>query len=137
MLRGEFAVGELSPEQLHEAYRERLRETVDTLGAETVAARSGVDRSVVSALANGEAPELTLEAAAAILGSDPELPAGETVAADARDRLLMGMTTAVVDVDAVAAGLDIDREPTAVQQKVEGRHPMTLVEYAHVRAFLE
>jgi hypothetical protein len=91
----------------------------------------------LSGESEGETPELTVEAAAAILGTDPDLPDGETVAAEARDLLLLGMTTAVVDVDAVAAGLDIDIDPKEVQQKVEGRHPMTLAEYAHVHAFLE
>jgi hypothetical protein len=137
MLRGEFAAGELSPEALHEAYLARLRETVDALGVETVSERSGVDPSVVAALADGETPDLTVEAAAAVLGTDPDLPDGDAVAAEARDVLLMGMTTAVVDVEAVAAGLDVDIDPKEVQQKVEGRHPMTLAEYARVHAFLE
>lgn len=137
MLRGEFAAGRLSPEALHEAYLARLRETVDAVGVETVSERSGVDPSVVAALADGETPDLTVEAAAAVLGTDPDLPDGESVAAEARDILLMGMTTAVVDVEAVAAGLDIDVDPKEVQQKVEGRHPMTLAEYAHVHGFLE
>jgi hypothetical protein len=138
MLRGEFgSAGELSPAELHEAYLSRLRETVEAVGVETVAKRSGVDEGVIAALADGESPELTLEAAAAILSADPELPSGEHVAAEARDILLMGMTTAVVDVDAVAAGIDIDVDPKEVQQKVEGRHPVTLAEYAHVHAFLE
>lgn len=138
MLRGEFeSAGELTPAELREAYLSRLRETVETVGVETVAKRSGVDEAVVGALADGESPELTLEAAAAILAADPEMPPGDTLAAEAHDILLMGMTAAVVDVDAVAAGVDIDVDPTEIQQKVEGRFPMTLAEYAHVHAFLE
>lgn len=138
MLRGEFeAAGESTPTALHEAYLDRLRETVETVGAETVGKRSGVDDEVILGLAEGEAPELTLEAAAAIIAADPEMPPGESIAAEARDILLMGMTTAVVDVDALAAGLDIDRDPKELQQKVEGRYPVTLAEYAHIHAFLE
>ena len=137
MLRGEFEAGGQSPEALHEAYLARLRGTVAAVGVETVSDRSGVDRDVVASLATGGAPELTLEAAAAILAADPDLPDGETLAAEARDILLMGMTTAVVDVDAVAAGVDLDVGPKTIQQKVEGRHPITLAEYAHVHAFLE
>jgi len=138
MLRGEFeSAGESTPTELHEAYLARLRETIETVGAETVATRSGVDDEVIRAVADGESPELTLEAAAAILAADPELPPGESIAAEARDILLMGMTTAVVDVDALAAGVDIDLDPKELQQKVEGRYPVTLAEYAHVHAFLE
>ena len=138
MLRGEFeSAGESTPAELHEAYLARLRETIETVGAETVAKRSGVDDEVILAVANGETPELTLEAAAAILATDPELPPGESIAAEARDILLMGMTTAVVDVDALAAGVDVDLDPKELQQKVEGRYPVTLAEYAHVHAYLE
>jgi plasmid stability protein len=138
MLRGEFdSAGESTPAELHEAYLARLRETIETVGAETVAKRSGVDDQVVLAIADGETPELTLEAAAAVLAADPEMPPGESIAAEARDILLMGMTTAVVDVDALAAGVDVDLEPKELQQKVEGRYPVTLAEYAHVHAFLE
>ncbi|MEF8852088.1 MAG: DUF5791 family protein [Haloarculaceae archaeon] len=138
MLRGEFeSAGDLTPAELREAYLDRLRETVSTVGAETVARRSGVDENVVAALADGESPELTLEAAAAVLAADPEMPPGESIAAEARDILLMGMTTAVVDVDALAAGVDVELDPKELQQKVEGRHPVTLAEYAHVHAFLE
>jgi len=138
MLRGEFeSAGDLSPAALHEAYLDRLRETIEAVGVETVARRSGVDEGIIAGLSAGESPELTLEAAAAILSADPELPSGEHVAAEARDILLMGMTTAVVDVDAVAAGIDLDVDPKEIQQKVEGRHPVTLAEYAHVHSFLE
>ena len=138
MLRGEFeSAGELAPATLREAYFDRVREAVETVGVETAAKRSGVDETVLTALLDGESPELTLEAAAAVLAADPEMPPGESIAAEARDVLLMGMTTAVVDVDALAAGLDIDLDPKELQQKVEGRHPVTLAEYAHIHTYLE
>ena len=138
MLRGEFeSAGELAPATLREAYFDRVREAVETVGVETAAKRSGVDRAVLAALTDGESPELTLEAAAAVLAADPEMPPGESIAAEARDVLLMGMTTAVVDVDALAAGLDIDLDPKELQQKVEGRHPVTLAEYARIHTYLE
>jgi len=137
MLRGEFDAAGSSPEALHEAYLARVRETVETVGIETVATRSGVDDDVLRALLDGEQPELTLEAAAAVLASDPDMPPGESLAAEARDVLLMGMTEAVVDVDAVSAGVALDVDPKEVQQKVEGRYPITLEEYAHIHAFLQ
>lgn len=138
MLRGEFeSAGERAPGKLRAAYESRLRETVESIGVETVARRSGVDRSVLESLTAGDSPELTLEAAAAILAADPERPAGDVIEAEALDILLMGMTTAVVDVDAVAAGLDGEMDPKEIQQKVEGRYPITLAEYARVHRFLE
>ncbi|WP_436927850.1 DUF5791 family protein [Halosimplex amylolyticum] len=138
MLRGEFeSAGELSPEELRSAYGEALAATVEAVGVDTVVERSGVDRDVVEAVAAGDEPELTLEAAAAILSADPERPDGETLKMDALDVLLMGMTTAVVDVDAVATGLDDEMGPKEIQQKVEGRYPITLGEYAAIHHFLE
>ncbi|WP_459192665.1 DUF5791 family protein [Halosimplex sp. J119] len=138
MLRGEFeSAGELSPEELRDAYGERLADTVDRVGVDTIVERSGVDREVVEAIAAGDRPELTLEAAAAVLATDPERPDGETLKMEALDMLLMGMTTAVVDVEAVATGLNDEMDPKEIQQKVEGRYPITLAEYAAIHHFLE
>ncbi|QLH82596.1 DUF5791 family protein [Halosimplex pelagicum] len=138
MLRGEFeSAGERSPEELRTAYGEVLAATVESVGTDAVVSRSGVDREVVEAIAAGDRPELTLEAASAILAADPDRPDGETIKLEALDILLMGMTTAVVDVDAVAAALDDEMDPKEIQQKVEGRYPITLAEYAAIHQFLE
>jgi len=137
MLRGEFeSAGESSPEELRAAYGRLLGETIERIGTETVAERAGLDDEVVAAVAAGEGSELTLEAAAAILAADDRWPEAEVIVAEALDVLLMGMTTAVVDVDAVAAGVDADLDPKEVQQKVEGRHPITLAEYAAIHHFV-
>ena len=138
MLRGEFeSAGEQSTDELRSAYGAQLAETIEAIGVDTVVERSGVDRGVVEAVAAGEEPELTLAAAAAILAADPEQPDGEALKTDALDILLMGMTTAVVDVDAVATGLNDEMDPKEIQQKVEGRYPIPLGEYAAIHHFLE
>ncbi|MFB6151222.1 MAG: DUF5791 family protein [Haloarculaceae archaeon] len=138
MLRGEFpSAGRKTPAALREAYERRLRETVEATGVDAAAEESGVDRGTLRALANGESPELTLEAAAAVLAIEDGSPPADVVAAEARDVLLLGMTRAVVDVDAVASHVDAELEPREIQQKVEGRAPMTLTEYAHVHQFVE
>jgi hypothetical protein len=138
MLRGEFeSVDERSVEDLHRAYHERIRTVVESAGVDGVVDRSAVDRETVGAVADGEQPELTLETAAAILAVDEDLPDADAIVAEARDILLMGMTTAVVDVDAVSAGVDGAMEPKEIQQKVEGRYPITLGEYAQIHRFIE
>jgi len=137
MLRGEFeSAAESSPEALHDAYLTVLRETVEDVGVDAVVEESGVERETVRAVAEGEKPELTLESAAAILAADPDRPDAGAIVAEALDILLMGMTTAVVDVDGVAAGIDREMDPKEVQQKIEGRYPITLAEYAAIHAFL-
>jgi len=138
MLRGRFeAAGDTSPAELRAAYEEALAEAVNAVGVSTVADRSGVGEETVQALANGDSPELTLEEAAAVLGADDQYPDADTLEADARDILLMGMSVAVLDVEAIAAGLNDELEPKEIQQKVEGRYPITLAEYALVHNYIE
>lgn len=124
--------GELTPEELREQYEAELAETVETVGVDAVVERAGVDREVVAGLADGAAPELTVEDAAAILATAEDAPAKDAIVAEVRDHLLMGMTTAVLDVDSLAAELDEDVEARTVQQMVEGRREMTLAEYAQI-----
>ncbi len=138
MLRGAFeSAGEQTPEQLHEAYTDRLRETVTAVGTKQVGEQSGIETETLQALVGGESPTLTLEEALAILATDPELPDQESLQAEARDLLLMGMSMAVLDVEAVAAGIEDEMEPKEIQQKVEGRAPITLAEYATLHQFIE
>lgn len=138
MLRDEFAdPADRDPESLLGAYRQAIAESVESVGVETVAAETDVDEATLEALVAGEGPELTLEEAAAILATDPDRPDAEFIVADARDILLMGMSTAVLDVEALASGIDGRMEAKEIQQKVEGRHPMTLAEYALLHQYIE
>jgi len=138
MLRGRFeSAGEQTPEELRAAYEEALRETIERVGRETVIAESGVDETTVAALADGDAPEVTLEDATAILATDDDLPDADAIEAEARDILLMGMSVAVLDVEAIAAGINDELEPKEIQQKVEGRYPTTLAEYATLHQYIE
>lgn len=138
MLRGTFEqAGGVSPAELRGAYDDRLVETIEAVGRQTTLEETGVDEGVLAALVAGESPELTLETAAQILALDEELPDADSIAAEARDILLMGMSTAVLDVEAVASGIDDAMEPKEIQQKAEGRFPMTLDEYAIVHSYVE
>ncbi|MFD1586939.1 DUF5791 family protein [Halorientalis brevis] len=138
MLRDEFETpGERDPEELQTAYEQELAETVETQGIDAVAEATGVDESTLEALVDGESPELTLEDAAGILATDPDRPDADFILADARDILLMGMSTAVLDVEAIQSGIDGQLEAKEIQQKVEGRYPITLGEYAVLHQFIE
>jgi hypothetical protein len=138
MLRGEFpSAGDGDREALRAAYDDLLATVISEVGVETVAERSGVDEQTLVALRDGEHPELTLEAATAVLAAHPDRPDAETLDAEARDILLMGMSAAVLDVEALASGIDDALDPKEIQQKVEGRFEMTLDEYAMLHAFIE
>jgi len=138
MLRGAFdSAGESSPAELRTEYERRLVETVDEVGIETVAAETDIYEETIQALVDGDAPELTLDEAAAILATDPDGLDKETILAEARDILLLGMSTAVLDVEAIASGINDEMEPKEIQQKVEGRYPITLAEYATLHQYIE
>ena len=128
-----------SPEALREEYVADLAAIVETHGVESVADETGVDRDTLESLAAaapGVADELTLEEAAAVSTLADEAPPADAIVAEIRDTLLMGMTTAVLDVDTIAAEIDADMDGKQVHQKVEGRSPMTLGEYATLHHFI-
>ena len=138
MLRGRFeAADELSPAELRSEYEAVLAETIETVGESTVADQTGVDEETIRALVAGDSPELTLEDASAILGTDEQYPDADSIEAEARDILLMGMSIAVLDVEAIAAGINDELEPKEIQQKVEGRYPISLAEYAIIHSYIE
>lgn len=137
MLRGEIHAADAGgPDELLRTYGSHLRETVEVVGEEGVLAATDLDGETVERVRDGDVGALTLTEAAAVLAADPDRPDAETVAAEARDILLLGMTTAVVDVESLASALDGALEPKELQQKIEGRHPMTLSEYATVHYHL-
>lgn len=124
--------GERSPAELEVAYADALRTVIeDRGGPEAVASESGVDAASVAAMADGTLAEVTLAEGAAVLALADDRDADAIVAAS-RDALLMGMTSAVLDVDALAAAVDGDLDPREIQQKIEGRFPVTLAEYARL-----
>ena len=138
MLRTEFPdAGEQSPEALLSAYGSMLAETVASVGADSVVESTGIDRETVDAVAEGDVAGLSLDDATAVLATDPDRPDAEALQAEAQDILLMGMTTAVMDVESLASGIDSRLEPKEIQQKIEGRYPMTLTEYALLHSYIE
>jgi hypothetical protein len=138
MLRGAFdSAGDSTPTELRESYDELLAETVRAVGVDEIAATSDIDRQRLSALVDGESPALTLEEATTILAADENRPDAETLAAEASDILLMGMSLAVLDVERLSAGVDREMGPKEIQQKAEGRQPMPLDEYALLHSYIE
>lgn len=122
-----------TPGSLRDAYERVLREAIETAGIAEVAAATGIEREAVGAIAADGAADRSLSDAAAVLAVAGDRDA-ETLLADARDRLLLGMSTAVLDVETLAGRLDGDLPAKELQAKIEGRHPMTLGEYARVQA---
>ncbi|PSQ57338.1 MAG: hypothetical protein BRD23_08570 [Halobacteriales archaeon SW_9_67_25] len=138
MLRGEVpSAGDATREELLTAYEELLVGTIKRVGFEAVVSGTAIDESTVRALLEGDRPGLTLEEATALLATDPDRPDADTLLAEARNMLLMGMSAAILDVETLAAGVDGAMEPKEIQQKVEGRHQMTVEEYALLHSYIE
>jgi len=128
---------DLSPSGLHTAYEDYLQTIIETVGVDTAIADTDLDGETIEAVVNGETDDLTLTEAADIAALDDEAPDAEAIVLETRDHLLMGMTTAVLDVDAVAADLDADLTGQEVQQAIEGRIDMTLPELAAIQSVIE
>jgi len=129
--------GSKTPAELHERYEAELLGVLERHGIGEVVAASSVEAAALQALEGGESPDLTLEEAASVLAVLDDTPDAETIATMSRDALLMGMTTAVLDVEAVESGIGGELEAREIQSKVEGRFPMTLREFALLQQYIE
>lgn len=125
-----------SPAELRREYERELASVVESVGAETVAERTDLGRERAESLAAGEGPRVTVEEAAAVLALSDEWPDAETIVLETRDHVMLQMSSAIVDVDALEGALDGDLDARALQQKIEGRQPMTLEEYARIHHHL-
>lgn len=131
--------GELTPEALLAAHARQLAAVVDAVGADDAAGATDLPADDVAAVAAGDVDavgDLDLEDAAAILALAEGAPDAGTIAAEAREALLVGMTTGVLDVEVVAAEVALDVDPREVQAMLEGRHPATVREYAALQRFV-
>ncbi|MFC4436785.1 MULTISPECIES: DUF5791 family protein [Natrialbaceae] len=122
-----------TPADLRAEYESDLASIVGRHGVETAAERTSVDRETLEAVRDEASPALSLEAAAEIQALEEDEPDAETIVTMACEHLLLGMSSAVLDVDSVESYLEIDLDAKEVQQKIERRAPMSLEEYVHVQ----
>ncbi|ELZ73087.1 hypothetical protein C457_03971 [Haloferax prahovense DSM 18310] len=120
--------GTLSADELRAAYEDEIRRAVAAAGSETAAEAAGVSEA---ALSNGVL-DLTLEQAAAVLELADGNPDADAIIWEFRDHLLMGMTSGILDVDSLAAEVDLDLSGQEIQQAIEGRTAATLNELAAI-----
>jgi tartrate dehydratase beta subunit/fumarate hydratase class I family protein len=128
--------GEHSPAELRAEYDALLQSVVESVGVDHVVAETDLSADTVEAVSAGESVDLTVTEAAAVLGLSENVPDAEVVVLELRDHLLMGMTTGVLDVDTIAAEIDVDLTGQEVQQALEGRTEMTLDELAAIHQFV-
>ncbi|QCC53200.1 hypothetical protein DV706_16165 (plasmid) [Natronorubrum bangense] len=122
-----------SPAALRTAYEADLRSVIDQYGPDEIANRTEIDAETASALLEGESPELTLEAVAQIQALEDGEPDADELVMIACEHLLLGMSTAVLDVDAIETELELDLDAKEIQQKIERRAPMSFEEFVHIQ----
>ncbi|MFC7324712.1 DUF5791 family protein [Halorubrum rutilum] len=127
---------EVTATALLAAFESLVSEAVAEAGRGRVGDETDVDEAAIEAAADGDAAGLSVTDAAAIVAVTADRDA-DAVVAELRDHLLMGMATAVLDVDTLAAGIDADLTGQEVQQALEGRAGMTLGQLAEVMAVIE
>jgi hypothetical protein len=121
-----------------ELYTAELGTVVSEVGLTETADATDLDDAVIEAITASDVAmvgRMHLTEIAPILALTDDRTA-DAIAADARDELLFAMSTAVIDVERLAASLDTDLDPKEIQAKMEGRYPMRLREYAALRTEL-
>jgi hypothetical protein len=136
MLHEAATEAEAEAEAILDAYLGLVAEAIETVGDERVAAETSIDGDRLEGTTDEGLAGLSIEETAAILAlaGDRE---PETIVYELRDHLLMGMTTAVLDVDTIAGAIDADLSGQEVQQALEGRAPMTLAQLSEIQAVIE
>lgn len=126
-----------APGALHDEYVAELAALIEAVGVETAADRTGIDPATLEALLaaadDGPVPDLSLPEAAAVQSLAEGAADPDTIAEMGCDHLLLGMSTAVLDVDTLASEVDLPLTPKEVQQKLERRAPMSFEEYVAIQ----
>lgn len=121
---------------LHRQYLEELAAAIAKVGADQVAEETGIDVARLDSLPDTNSG-FTVAEAAEILAASGADGHGESLRQEVRDHLLLRMSSAVVDVDALAAALPGEFGPRDYQQMIEGERPMPLAEYARIYLHVE
>ncbi|MFQ3293401.1 MAG: hypothetical protein ACI9PP_000341 [Halobacteriales archaeon] len=122
--RSHSSVGNLRAE-----YENDLRAAIAAIGIERAVEETRVERDRLGSLVDGTSPDLTLAEAASIQALAPEAPGAETIVDLACDHLLLGMSNAILDVEALDRRLDVDLGAKTIQRKIERQESMTFDEF--------
>lgn len=128
--------GDLTPDELLSRYEEAFARAVEAAGEARVREAADLSAAELDDAVAGDAGALPLSAVASVLALEDGEPDAETLVAEARNRIMLELSAAALNVDRVAIAVDTDLDPKEIQAKIEGRLPMTLREYATLRHFI-
>ena len=128
---------EPAAEDLLAAFEAMVTDAAAAVGTDRLVGEVGLSEADATAVREGDVATLSLADGGAVLAAaNPDRDA-DAIVAEVRDHLLMGMATAVLDVDAIAARIDADLTGQEVQQALEGRTALTLGQLAEILAVIE
>mgnify|MGYP006440047341 CR=1 FL=1 len=119
------------------AFETMVAEAAASVETDRLVREIGLTEADATAVRDGDVGGIAVADAAAVLAAADADRNADAIVAEVRDHLLMGMATAVLDVDAVAAKIDADLTGQEVQQALEGRARMTLGQLAEILAVVE
>lgn len=132
MLTEPIEPADAGPDEIRDRYVDALADVLREVGWDNVAKTAEIESDRLDAIEAGDADDVTLADATAVLALDAKTDA-EALLAAARETVLLEMSTAVVDVETLAADLDGELSPQEVHAAVEGRLPLSLEQYARIR----
>lgn len=122
-----------TPADLRAEYAADLASIVDRHGVDELADGTDLDRDTLANLGHETVGTLSLKDAAEIQARAESAPDADTIVTMACEHLLLGMSTAVLDVDAVESELVLELDAKEIQQKLERRAPMSFEEFVHLQ----
>lgn len=134
--RGEMKAGSVTTDVLLTAFESLVGDAVREAGTAHIRDETELSDAVVRAMERGDVADCTVRDSAVVLGATTDRDA-DAIVAELRDHLLIGMATAVLDVDTIAASIETDLTGQEVQQALEGRTQMTLEQLAEISAVIE
>ncbi|MFC7200633.1 DUF5791 family protein [Halospeciosus flavus] len=128
----------VSPAEVRAEYEATLEAIIDAYGVDAAADETDFDADRLAAIRDGDAEAITTEEAAEVLALAEDWPPAEDLLLEMQDHVMLQMSSAVVDVDSLATDVEFEDDLSAkeIQQRIEGRHPMTLDEYARIHHYL-
>lgn len=136
MLDGNIDESDHTTSAILGTYQAMLSDAIETVGVDSLQAETGLPRSQIDSILAGEDIESLRLSTASLIFAQVDNRNAETIEAEARDRVLIEMANALIDVADLESGLGLDLNARDLEHKIAGDRPMTLREYAHIRGFL-
>lgn len=132
LLADDEDIAEYEIRELKDAYGQTIRHGLKQAGRDVVEPRL-TDSNAIEAIQSGDVDNITLKNAAVVIGLSTDDMRPPAVESELRERVILGMSNAVLDIDSLVRESGLNLSPKELQQRIEGRAPMTLGEYAQVR----